>query len=215
MKITDSNISNENIFSEAMNAKWKLFHFILSFLFTPFYHIYFFIKGIRYGKKWRLYGNPIIHKYKGSKIHIGDNFINRNWFSSNPVGIDHPSLFTTWNIDSEIMIGNNVGISGGIICAFKKIIISDNVMIGANVRIMDTDFHPVNPDTRRFGKDDVNSKPIFIGKNVLIGANSIILKGVSIGDNSIIGANSLVVQDIPEGVIAGGNPAKVIKNIAN
>ena len=57
------------------------------------------------------------------------------------------------------------------------------------------------------------SKPIYIGKNVWIGANCVILPGVSIGDGSIIGAGSVVTKDIPENVIAVGNPCKVLREI--
>lgn len=213
MKIADSDINNKGLIGEALNAKWKVYHLMLSLLMTPYYLAYFMVKGVGYGKRWRLYGNPIIHKYRGSNVLIGDDFTNRNWFASNPVGIDHPTFLTTWNKNSEIIIGNNVGISGGIICAFEKVMIGDNTMIGANARIMDTDFHPIDPKTRRHGKEDVNAKAVTIGENVLIGANSLVLKGVTIGDNSIIGANSLVVNDIPANCIAGGNPAKVIKEI--
>ena len=52
-----------------------------------------------------------------------------------------------------------------------------------------------------------------IEKNVWIGMNSVILKGVTIGDNSIIGAGSVVVKDVPKNTIAAGNPAKVIKDL--
>ena len=65
-------------------------------------------------------------------------------------------------------------------------------MIGANARIMDTDFHPIDPKTRRFGTQDVQTAPIVIGSNVLLGANSLVLKGVTIGDNVIIGAGSVI-----------------------
>lgn len=57
------------------------------------------------------------------------------------------------------------------------------------------------------------SKPVHIGKNVWIGANAVILPGVNVGDGSIIGAGSVVTKDIPDGVIAAGNPCRVIRNI--
>ena len=53
--------------------------------------------------------------------------------------------------------------------------------------------------------------PVHIGKNVWIGANSVILPGVTIGNNAVIAAGSIVTKDISEGVIVGGNPARFIK----
>lgn len=54
-------------------------------------------------------------------------------------------------------------------------------------------------------------KPVFIGKHVLIGCNSLTMKGVTIGDGAIIGAGSVVTKDVPSGCLAAGNPAKIIK----
>ncbi len=213
MRISDHKVSDFYLFKEGLEAPWKVFDFIKSVLLSPYYYLYFFSKSVAWEKGWRLYGRPVIHKTSGSRIKIGKNFTARSWFSCNPVGIDHPVFLTTWSEDSEILIGDNVGISGAVICASHKITISDNVMIGANARIMDTDFHPIDPKTRRFGTQDVQTAPIVIGSNVLLGANSLVLKGVTIGDNVIIGAGSVIVKDIPPDCIAAGNPARVVKQL--
>ena len=107
-------------------------------------------------------------------------------------------------LDFWINIGNNCGFSGTVIAAFKNIHLGNNVRCGANTLITDSDWHLDDP---RVGV----SKEIFIDDNVWLGVNSVILKGVRIGKNSIIGANSLVTSDIPENVIAAGNPCKVIR----
>ncbi|MCR5523398.1 MAG: sugar O-acetyltransferase, partial [Clostridia bacterium] len=88
--------------------------------------------------------------------------------------------------------------------------IGDNVLLGPNVQII-TAGHPIHPDSR-------NSKyeygiPITIGDNVWIGAGAIILPGVNIGSNTVIGAGAVVTKDIPDGVVAAGNPCKPIKDI--
>ena len=70
--------------------------------------------------------------------------------------------------------------------------------------------HGVHPSERMIIE---TAKPIHIGKKVWIGANAVILPGVHIGDGSIIGAGSVVNKDIPENVIAAGNPCKVIREI--
>jgi acetyltransferase-like isoleucine patch superfamily enzyme len=102
-----------------------------------------------------------------------------------------------------------------IVCQ-KKITIGDNVKIGANTCIYDTDFHSLNSNHRLDSKLDSENtikKEIFIDDNVFIGAHSTILKGVRIGKNSIVGACSVVTKNIPENEIWAGNPAKFVRTI--
>ena len=70
----------------------------------------------------------------------------------------------------------------------------------------------VHKDSYRKGSRRSYRKAITIGDNVFIGWGSIILPGVTIGSNTIIGAGSVVTKDIPDGVVAAGNPAKVVKS---
>jgi len=107
----------------------------------------------------------------------------------------------------KIEIGNNCGFSGTAIGAFDSITIEDNVRCGANTLITDADWHMDDP---RVGP----AKPIIIRKNVWIGYNTVVLKGVEIGENTIIGAGSIVTSNIPPNVIASGNPCKVIKPLS-
>lgn len=80
-----------------------------------------------------------------------------------------------------------------------------NVELGPGVAIISA-----NHDTEDFSNHK-KEKPIQIGNNVWIGANSTILPGVTIGNNVVIGANSVVTKDIPNNVVALGNPCKVVK----
>ncbi len=88
---------------------------------------------------------------------------------------------------------------------FKEITIGNNVAISENVTIWDTDAHSI------VGKEDKMTQAISIGNHVWIGNNVTILKGVIIGDGAIIAAGSLVNKSIPARCLAGGVPAKVIK----
>ena len=88
--------------------------------------------------------------------------------------------------------------------------IGNNVMVAPNVTLSVTG-HPVDPEYRRGGTQF--SLPIVIGDDVWIGANSVILPGVTIGDNSVIGAGSVVTQDIPANSVAYGVPCRVIREI--
>ncbi|WP_443747555.1 sugar O-acetyltransferase [Asticcacaulis solisilvae] len=88
--------------------------------------------------------------------------------------------------------------------------IGDDVMIGPNVSLI-TSGHPVAPSKRR---DGVTASPIVIGKNVWIAANVTIIGGVTIGDNSVVAAGSVVTRDVPPDTLAAGNPARVLRSIA-
>ena len=88
----------------------------------------------------------------------------------------------------------------------------DNVFIGPNCGFY-TAAHPVNAKQRNEGLE--YARPISIGNNVWLGANVVVLPGVTIGDNSIIGAGSIVTKDMPGNIIAAGNPCKVIREITD
>lgn len=90
------------------------------------------------------------------------------------------------------------------------IYIGDKTMIGPNVTICTTG-HPAYPLYREMVAH--YSLPIHIGKNVWIGANSVVLPGVTIGDNTVIGAGSIVTRDIPANVVAVGNPCRVMREL--
>jgi len=90
------------------------------------------------------------------------------------------------------------------------IYVGDYTMIGPNV-VLCAGTHPINPTLRI--KQVQYNLPIHIEENVWIGANCIVLPGVTIGKNSVIGAGSIVTKDIPSNVVAFGNPCKVIRKI--
>lgn len=91
-----------------------------------------------------------------------------------------------------------------------KVEIGNNVMFGPNVAIY-TAGHPVHPAARNTGYE--YGIPVKIGNNVWIGGNTVVTPGVTIGDDVVIGAGSVVTKDIPAGVIAAGNPCRVIRKI--
>ena len=93
-------------------------------------------------------------------------------------------------------------------CAEVKI--GDNVMLAPNVSIL-TAGHPIHHEMRNTGMEYAFS--ITIGNSVWIGGNVVINPGVSIGNNTIIGSGSVVTKDIPDNVIAVGNPCKVMRQI--
>lgn len=90
------------------------------------------------------------------------------------------------------------------------IYVGDNTMFGPNVTVA-TAGHPILPELRE--KMYQYNFPVHIGKNCWIGAGAIIVPGVTIGDNTVIGAGSVVTKDIPSGVVAVGNPCRVLREI--
>jgi maltose O-acetyltransferase len=90
------------------------------------------------------------------------------------------------------------------------ITIGDDVQIGPNVQLL-TPTHPVDPDLRRAKWEA--AEPITIEDNVWLGGGAIVLAGVTIGADSVIGAGSVVTRDVPAGVVAVGQPARVVRSV--
>lgn len=119
------------------------------------------------------------------------------------------------NIGAKVIFGANIIINNAvnIICDKTEIYIGDDVLIGCNVEILDSDFHEINPARRNEGNHIC--LPVKIERNVFIGNGVSILKGVTIGENSVIANKSVVTKSFPANVIIGGNPAKIIKEIGH
>ncbi|MGD1455370.1 sugar O-acetyltransferase [Vibrio harveyi] len=120
-----------------------------------------------------------------------------------------PPLRANWGCHTHL--GDNVYANFNLTLVDEThIYIGDHVMIGPNVTIA-TAGHPIDPELRR----DIAqfNIPVHIGNNVWIGANSVVLPGVTIGENSVIGAGSVVTKDIPANVVAVGNPCRVLREI--
>lgn len=114
-----------------------------------------------------------------------------------------------WNIE----VGENFFANYGLtVLDVGRVTVGDNVQIAPNVSIY-TAGHPIHPDSRNSGYE--YGIPVTIGNNVWIGGNVVILPGVIIGDNVVIGAGSVVTKDIPDNMIAAGNPCRVIREITD
>lgn len=172
-------------------------------------------KKVALAKNVRFYGCPLISSSTDFSIEIGENCVICSSSRMTALGVNHPVILRTLTPGAKIVIGKNVGISGATICASSYIEIGDECLLGANVIVLDTDFHTVQPLRRRFNADwaEIGSKRTIIERNVFVGANAIILKGVRVGENSVIGAGSVVVTDVPPNTVFGGNPAKRISNL--
>lgn len=188
--------------SRIVRAFYDIRRSVILYSCTIWYKLIAIIAGVKYGTNLSFRGKIIIDRFKYSTIKIGDNctFNSHNLF--NPRGIKKCILHTATDF-AKIEIGNNCGFSGVSIVSWNSIKIGNNVMVGADSCIGDTDDHP-----ERLG---TSPEPIEIKDNVFIGMHCLILKGVTIGENSIIGAGSVVTKDIPANCVAAGVPCKVIR----
>ena len=167
-------------------------------------------KEVEFGENLRINGRMFVHGEKG-RVVIGKNVTINSSECVNPTsGVNHTHLRTEH--EGRIKIGNNVGISHASITSFSLVDIEDNVLIGSGVKIWDTDFHPLDYDSRIIGNRE-KREPILIKEGAFIGACSIILKGVTIGQHSVVGAGSVVSKSIPDNEIWAGSPAVFIRKL--
>lgn len=164
--------------------------------------------GVNLGSGSVFNGLVQFHRHPGSRITIDANCQFNSSHVSNLIGVNHPCMLSTLMEGAEIHIGPNCGFSGTFIGCASKIVLGENVRCGANTLITDTDWHMDDPRTGP-------NEPVIIANNVWLGFNVIVLKGVTIGENSMIAAGSIVTSSLPANVVAGGVPAKVLKQINN
>lgn len=178
------------------------------------YRLFMKINRVSYGKKLKLKGLPFIFNCRGGNIAIGNYCTIKSTFLSNLVGLYSRTIIVTRIPGATIEIGNGVGISGATIYARSHIRIGDDTNIGGNVKILDNDFHPIDPDARRLDiKEKIGTEPITIGKNCFIGCNALILKGTVLGNNCVVGAGAVVTGQFEDNCIIAGNPARVIRKL--
>jgi len=196
-----------------LHTPWKIQNEVHRLLTTPRTRLYFALNGVQWRSGLSAYGCPIIQRHRKSEIILGKNLELRSSQRSNPLSPAQPVVLSTRRAGSRIMIGDDCGMTGAVLVADQLIVIGDRVLVGANVVISDTDFHPLSPESRRHDISAGASKPVTIEDDVFIGMQALILKGVTLGRGSVIGAGSVVTKDVPAGSIVAGNPAKVVGRV--
>ncbi|MBM7517131.1 sugar O-acetyltransferase [Nocardioides nitrophenolicus] len=112
---------------------------------------------------------------------------------------------------SQVRIGSGTFVNFGLVALdVVDITIGDDVQIGPNVQLL-TPLHPLEAGARRAKWE--NAAPITIGDNAWLGGGVIVCPGVTIGANTVVGAGSVVTRDLPAGVLAVGNPARVVREL--
>lgn len=199
--------------SMALDMPWKARNELERLALLPLAWLRFWVAGLQIGRGWKCYGLPIIQKHRKSTLKIGLNANFRSTVRSNPLGPNHPCILSTRSPHAHLVIGDDFGMTGGSIVCEERVMIGNRVFMGANTIISDTDFHPLDSSKRISHPLDGATAPVKIEDDVFIGMNTLILKGCVLGSGSVIGAGSVVTRDIPPGVIAAGNPARVIRKL--
>ena len=121
-----------------------------------------------------------------------------------------PPLAMDYGYQTTIGAGTFIN-SGAVILDVGRVTIGADAQIGPNVQIL-TPTHPLDPALRRTGAEA--AEPIEIGDNAWLGGGVIVCPGVTIGRDTVVGAGAVVTRDLPDGVLAVGNPARVIRELA-
>ena len=170
--------------------------------------------ALGHGIDWS--GVPIVSAVPNSMIQIGKRCVISSRSTRTALGVNHPVVLRTLRPGAVLQIGEEVRMSGATICAATRVIIGSRCMIGANVTIVDTDFHSMDAAIRSSPQDGqlAKTRSVEIGDDVFIGGGSYILKGVTIGHRAVIGAASVVTRNVAPGAMVAGNPAREIKSLS-
>ena len=189
----------------------KFSSILLRGIYTPIAKLFFMLNGVSYDDGLRVMGVLKVLVTRRGNVRIGKNLRVNSGDNYNVIGRQQKCIF--W-VEGVLTIKDNVGISTSAIICNHQITIGNNVVIGGNTVIYDTDFHSLDAGQRNDPEQDrVNTRwaSVTIGDNVFIGAHTTILKGVTIGDNSVVGACSVVTKNIPANELWAGNPAVCIR----
>lgn len=171
--------------------------------------------GVSMTGRLSIVGAPIVDIFPKSRVTVQDGvtLVSRSRWTA--LGVSRPVIIRTLAPGAEISIGAGSGFSGTTLCSVVGITIGRRVLCGADVLIADTDFHPIDelPRANRPIPAGDPSDAIVIEDDVFLGARSIVLKGVTIGAGTVVGAGSVVSRNLPPGVVAAGNPARVIRRL--
>jgi acetyltransferase-like isoleucine patch superfamily enzyme len=166
-------------------------------------------QGVEAGDGLRLAGRPKVERICG-RIVLGRRVTLRSHDRGYHTAMYHPvRLMVDVSPDALIEIGDDSRINGASIHATRSIRIGRNCLIAANVMILDSDGHGVAVADRE--RHNPVAAPIVIEDDVWVGANAIVLKGVTLGRGSVVAAGSVVTRDVAPMTLVGGNPARFIK----
>ncbi len=154
-----------------------------------------------------------LHCHHTGSIRIGDHCRIQSGFAGNPVG--GGARMALWvGPGARLTLGDRVGLSNSTIVCLQSVTIDDDVFLGGDSRIYDTDFHSVDADERgRPGNPGTRTPPWSCAPRAFVGGHSILLKGVTVGEEAVVGAGSVVRSNVPDRQIWAGNPAVFVRDL--
>lgn len=159
-------------------------------------------KRVRFGKNFVTNGKLVV---KGpGKVILGDDI--NAWCHT------EKNVFITYKPEARIVVGHGTRLNGISAMAYSTITVGPRCIV-ASTMLVDTDFHSTDPELRHDPDAPFAVAPIELKENVWLAGQSAILKGVTIGENSIVAFRAVVTKDVPANVVAGGNPARVVKEL--
>lgn len=180
---------------------------------APFRRVGLQRAGVQVGSGVRILGAPVVSLATGSFVLVGarSTLISRSRWTA--LGVSRPVILRTLLTGATIDIGSDVGMSGTTVCAARSVVVGDRVLLGSDVVIADTDFHPVDALPRRHCSipEPIAGEEVIIERDAFIGARSIILKGARVGRGAVVGAGSVVAGDVPPCAVVAGAPARFIR----
>jgi maltose O-acetyltransferase len=190
------------------------------------------LQGLKAVAKWaivRLMTTYIVAKYRllrGDRVQFGPGFqANRKLVIRGPGRVifganvnawahEERNVILTFGRDVTIAVGSNVRLNGVGLMAKRGITIGNNCILGSTL-LVDTDFHSLRRDRATNPHAPVQSAPINVQDNVWLAGQTVVLKGVTIGANSVVGFRAVVTRDVPPDVVVAGNPARVVRHLAD
>lgn len=171
---------------------------------------YLCMLGVSCGRDLFSLGLPLVRRARSGRIQLGMCVRMHNLQRGNPIGLNHCCIMVA-GPGAVISVAGHVGLSGVVLNAKTRIEIGQYCLLGANVRIFDHDFHPLNWEERRADpKSPGQTEPVVVCDDVFVGTGAMILKGVIVGKGAVIGAGAVITKPVPPFTIWAGNPARQV-----
>lgn len=192
-------------------APCHLAQFLTDKILSP---CYLRLQGVQFEAGLIVSGYSVVRPIDGGVIKLGRRVKLYSRRRANPMQLNSPCTLWLSTPGAIIQIGNDSAMSGTVICAAASVQIGQRVMIGANAKLTDTDFHPVSAHARRAHPTrDAVTKPVVIGDDVWIGMDAIILPGTQLGSGCVVSAGAVVSGIFPANTVLAGNPARAVKKL--